>query len=150
MKERKRNKLKVVIDTNILISSAIVAEGKPNQVIKAWKEGSFFLMISDPILEEIQDVVKRERFINKYRLFPERIRGLIESLKIGAERIIQISQNLSVSSRDPKDDKLLACALGGNADYLATGDRDLLALNDSPKIGNLKIVSPKEFLELLP
>lgn len=150
MIKKKGTKPKTVIDTNILISSTIAPKGKPNQIIEAWKEGLFFLVISDQILKEVQDVAKRERLINKYRLFPERINRLIESLKVGAEKTIQISeQKQSVSSRDPKDNKLLACALGGKADFLVSGDEDLLVLNGNPKLGNLKIVSPKEFLEII-
>jgi hypothetical protein len=150
MIKKRGGKPKVVIDTNILISSTNASTGKPNQVIKAWKEGLFFLVTSDQILEELQDVAKREGLRNKYRLFPERIHGLSESLKMGADRIIPLSeQSLPISSRDAKDNKLLACALGGEADYLVTGDRDLLDLNSNPKIGNLKIVSPSDFLKIL-
>ena len=150
MIKKKESRPKVVIDTNIIISSTIVLEGQPNQVIKAWKKGLFFLMISDSILEEIEDVAKRKNLINKYKLFPERIHGLIESLKVGAERrMVMPEQALLVSSRDPKDNKLLACSLGGEADYLVTGDRDLLDLSSNPKIGSLKIVSPSDFLKIL-
>ena len=150
MIKKKGDKLKVVIDTNILISSTIVLEGKPNQVIQAWKKGLFFLVISDQILEELRDVAKRERLRNKYRLFPERIHVLTENLKIGVEKIVRLSeQRLSISSRDAKDNMLLACALGGEADYLVTGDRDLLELSSNPELGNLKIVSPNDFLKML-
>jgi len=150
MIKKKGEKLKVVIDTNILISSTITSKGKPNQVIKAWEKGLFLLVISDQILEELRDVAKRERLRNKYRLFPERIHVLAENLKIGVEKIVPLSeQRLSISSRDAKDNILLACSFGGEADYLVTGDRDLLDLSGNPKLGSLKIVSPKEFLETL-
>jgi len=146
MKEKRRNKLKVVIDTNILISSTIASKGKPNQVIQAWKKGLFFLVISDQILEELRDVAKKERLRNKYRLFPERIHVLAETLKIGAEKTVPLSeQRLSISSRDAKDNILLACASGGKADYLVTGDEDLLVLNGNSLLGNLKIVLLKHF-----
>jgi predicted nucleic acid-binding protein len=51
--------------------------------------------------------------------------------------------------RDPKDDMILAAAIGGNADFLVTGDADLLVLANDPKLGHLRIVSPSEFLSLL-
>ncbi|MEK6939252.1 MAG: putative toxin-antitoxin system toxin component, PIN family [Nanoarchaeota archaeon] len=78
------------------------------------------------------------------------MKELIENLEIGAEKKISISeQYLSISSRDPKDNKLLACAIGGDANYLVTGNRDLLELNGHPKIADLKIVSPHDFLKIL-
>lgn len=56
---------------------------------------------------------------------------------------------IPVKVRDPKDQKVLATALGGKADYLVTGDEDLLDLKRNPKLGKLKIVTVWEFLKLL-
>lgn len=55
-------------------------------------------------------------------------------------------EQLPIRSRDPKDNKLLACALSTNADYLITGDEDLLILNGNPALGALKILTAKDFL----
>lgn len=55
---------------------------------------------------------------------------------------------ISIKVRDPKDQEILATALGGKADYLVTGDEDLIVLKDSNKLGRLKIVGVKEFLKL--
>jgi predicted nucleic acid-binding protein len=51
--------------------------------------------------------------------------------------------------RDPNDEKVLAAALGNRAGYLVTGDEDLLALRDDPRIKGLRIVTAREFLETL-
>ena len=56
---------------------------------------------------------------------------------------------LPVHVRDPKDAKILALALGGNADYLVTGDDDLLVLNGDPRLGKLQIVTVHTFLTVL-
>jgi predicted nucleic acid-binding protein len=58
-------------------------------------------------------------------------------------------RRLPVHIRDPKDERVLAAALGGRADYLVTGDDDLLVLNGDPRIRTLKIVTVREFLDLL-
>ena len=58
-------------------------------------------------------------------------------------------KNLPIHSRDPKDDFLLSAALGGNADYLITGDEDLLILKDNPSLGKLRIITIKDFLEVV-
>lgn len=57
------------------------------------------------------------------------------------------AEHFALHSRDPKDDIFLACALAGQCDYLVTGDRDLLDLQGHPGLGQLRIVTPREFLE---
>lgn len=56
--------------------------------------------------------------------------------------------NLPVTVRDPEDGHILAAALGGEADYLVTGDEDLLVLNNTQLLGKLRIISVVEFLKL--
>ena len=56
---------------------------------------------------------------------------------------------LPVQVRDPKDEHVLAAALSGKADYLVTGDEDLLHLDGDPKLGNLQIITAREFVNLL-
>ena len=56
---------------------------------------------------------------------------------------------LPIHCRDPKDDPVLACALGGHADYIVTGDADLLELAGHPDLGALRILTPRVFLTLL-
>ena len=63
-----------------------------------------------------------------------------------AEPMLTITEEIPPVSRDPKDDYLLAYGLVGGADYLVTGDEDLLTLRD---VEGLKIVSPREFVTLL-
>jgi predicted nucleic acid-binding protein len=70
----------------------------------------------------------------------------VTSLREATERVTPLD-SLPLHSRDPKDDKLLALALGGNADYLITGDQDLLVLNDNPGLENLRIITAAVFLQ---
>ena len=70
----------------------------------------------------------------------------VTSLREATERVTPLD-SLPLHSRDPKDDKLLAVALGGNADYLITGDQDLLVLNDNPGLENLRIITAAVFLQ---
>lgn len=62
---------------------------------------------------------------------------------------VPLQRNLPVKVRDPKDEQVLATALGGKAEYLLTGDDDLLVLNGDSKLGRLQIVPGGVFLELL-
>ncbi len=62
---------------------------------------------------------------------------------------IEPTSTLPVPVRDPKDEHILASGLGGNADYLITGDEDLLVLRYDKRLGTLRIVTVTEFLPLL-
>jgi len=70
---------------------------------------------------------------------------LIETLAIQAPE----KRQLPVEVRDPKDEMILASALGGKADYLVTGDDDILVLQDDARLGKLQIVTARAFLNLL-
>lgn len=146
----KGNRLKVILDTNLLLSSIIIPKGNPNKAIQAWKKDLYILLVSPQSLEELEDVASRKKFLDKYSNFSQSSGELIDALKLGAEMITpSFKEDLPIHSRDPDDDYLLASALGGNADYLVTGDEDLLILNDNPDLGNLKIITVRELIELL-
>lgn len=144
------NKYRVVIDTNILISAIIVSGSTPDKLLKLWKDDRYSLIISEDLAQEVMDVCARPKFRNTYKLFSEKAVELNDNLKLSAELVIPIlEKELPIYSRDPKDDKLLACALGGRATHLITGDKDLLVLSGESKFNNLKICTAKEFLDLL-
>jgi len=132
--------MKVVIDTNIWISYLLggflqrIDEKIVSKEIKA--------VVSDEMLKELSEVLSRPRFRNIFTA--ERIKELFSLLDSYA---IVVSPSQKVSAcRDEKDNFLLEVALEGEADYLVTGDEDLLVLN---LFHNTKIVRPKDFEEIL-
>lgn len=140
---------RLVIDTNILISAIIVAGSKQDNLLKLWQDDYYSLIITQELIEEMIDVCSRAKFKEKYKLFSEKAAELIDNLKLSAELVIPIPEReLSIHCRDPKDDKLLACAIGGNATHLVTGDEDLLILRGNSKLGDLAICTTKAFLDL--
>lgn len=144
-----KNKVRVIVDTNLLLSAAITSNFLIDKLIASWQEDTFNLIISSEQLEEIKDVSKRKKFA-LYPKFPERIEELIKTLAFTAEIIKTVSENnLPLHSRDPEDDFLLGAALGGNADYLITGDKDLLVLKDNPALGKLRIITVKDFIAVV-
>ena len=146
----KVSKLKIVIDTNLLISAIITAQTNPDKVIQIWKKDIFILLVSQQLMSELEDVISKKKFLNYHAVFKERGEELIASLKAAAEAVDPLPvKKLPIHSRDPKDDYLLATAFGGKADYLVTGDEDLLILSSNPWLETLKIVSAKQFLSLL-
>lgn len=146
----KVSKLKVVIDTNLLISAIIVPQTNPDKIIQAWEKDIFILLISQQLMSELEDVISRKKFSNYHAEFKERGEELIASLKAAAETVYPLPvKRLPVHSRDSKDDYLLTTAFGGKADYLVTGDEDLLALTTKPGLGKLKIITAKQFLTVI-
>ena len=133
-------RLRFVFDTNVFISTVLVSNGKAQQAfIKADQNG--YYLLSAATLEELRDVLYREKF-DKYITDAERTRFLADLLEKSA--VIPITESITVC-RDPDDDKFLELAVSGNADYLVSGDDDLLALHPFRAI---PILRPAEFLNV--
>lgn len=132
---------KVVVDTNVWIS-VIFWGGKPRKVIEAWVDDEFRLVISSAIRRELyQTVAKKAKVLE---LFPE---YASEWLEVIDERSILVRPKEKVEiCRDPKDNMFLEAAVAGDADYLITGDDDLLVLET---FEGTKIVTPAKLLTLL-
>ena len=132
--------MKVVLDSNIFVSS-FFWKGNPRKVFDRVTNGVDELFITDEILDEITRVMSRKKFnlnINEIKDYV----NVIESYSI---KLICKSK-LKKISRDIDDDKILQCGLEGNVDFIITGDDDLLVLKNYE---NIKIVTPKEYLNLL-
>ena len=144
-----RNKLTAVLDTNLFIS-AIIKGGTPYKLLKAWQQDKFSIITSEDIFDEIVEVFKRPEIYQKYDINLEEVEELLEGVKLNAFFVTPLNINdLPIHCRDPKDDKLLSCGVAGKADYLITGDKDLLDLNENPVLKELKIITVREFLNIL-
>ena len=137
---------KVVLDANVIISAAF--GGKPLEAVgRALKEHDVF--ISESIMEEIDEVLKRlsKKLSTEQILYlQERVRQLFKI----AHRI-PVSTRLSLS-RDAKDDHYLSLCKEAQADFLITGDKDLLDLDEKTlrKSGiACRIINPNSFLEII-
>jgi putative PIN family toxin of toxin-antitoxin system len=133
-------KSRFVIDTNTLVSSVLISSSIPDRAVKSIRQLGIIL-ISIATLEELQEVMNRPKF-DKY------VAPLIRSEFIAQlaqqSELIDIKESV-IACRDPKDDKFLELAVNGNADYLITGDRDLLVLH---LFRNIPILTPAGFLEI--
>lgn len=137
--------LKAVLDTNLFISGLLSAKGNPAKILNRWKAGFFDLVISLPILKEIERVILYPK-INKRLNWTEVETS--EFLLGLAQFSIMVSEEskVDVIKEDPTDNKYLACAQEGQVDYIVTGDQHLLK---EGKYKGTKIITPKEFLEIL-
>lgn len=131
--------MRVILDTNTLVSALLIRQSIPRQAFdKAKQEG--ILLLSNATLEELDSVLNREKF-KKYITDAERIL-FVQTLK-NQSILLETTQSIS-ACRDPKDNKFLELAVTGGADYIISGDSDLLVLNP---FENIKIVTPRAFVQ---
>ena len=130
--------IKVVLDTNILIS-ALFWRGKPYEILKNGIEGKYILIASVEILEELID-----RLRNKFGFLDMELLMYIDIL-LSHFHVVQKITTVTIC-RDPRDNKILETALDGNAQFIVTGDPDLLVLK---QFQGIRILDPRGFLELL-
>lgn len=132
--------MRVVIDTNILVSAAIAGR-KPASVI-TWviNQPDYEWVVSEDILAEYQEVLSRRK-LKLTDVQKERWLNLIQ----GSTQLIDVSIEIDFP-RDKKDAKFIACALSANADFLITGDRDFTEVQS---LENTLIISVSMFAELI-
>lgn len=131
--------IRAVLDTNVLISS-IFWRGPPYKVVKAGLEGKYRPVISTPILEELADKLR-----GKFEVPEDKIGLLVDILLVNSE-VVEPSSEIDIVEDDPSDNKIIECAVDGNAGFVVTGDSDLLDLEDYE---GMKIVEPSRFLEII-
>ncbi len=136
-----------VVDTNLIVSGLILKRGRPYELVEALRRGAFHPVLSEPLRVQYGRVLVRPKFAQRYGITPEEVASFL-FLVDSSVRQIAPSRRLPVPVRDKNDEIVLATALG-RAEYLVTGDNDLLELRDDPRIGKLKIVTVREFLEAL-
>lgn len=131
--------MRVVADTNILIS-ALMFGGLPGTVLDLALVRAFELVTSPVLLEELD-----ERLLEKFKLTPDDaavIRAKLESVAF----LVEPHVALQVIPEDPDDDRVLECAVEGQADCIVSGDRHLVGLKEYQGI---PIYRAREFLELI-
>lgn len=138
--------LRVVVDTNVLVSALMKPASVPGRLLaRLVKDEAYELVLSAPILEELRRVVW-------YPSVRKRIKGSDDELDFRIAMIDTVSSPVEVKGavsgavRDPDDDAILATAVEGRADFVVTGDDDLLSLGQFDRI---RIVTPRAFLSLI-
>ena len=131
---------RVVLDTNILIS-ALGWDGNERKILKKCIQGDIQLIESLELLNELIKVLQRQKFnFISARKKAEFLKYLVE-----ISELVYPKERLNLIIEDPTDNKVLECALKGNANYIISGDLHLLNLEEFRKI---KIVNPTKFLKL--
>lgn len=131
--------IKAVLDTNVIIS-ALFWRGAPFIILKRAIKGDFLFLTSPAILKETQ-----EKLISKFKAPREKTEEYLKILIVNGEIIIP-KKKLKVVKADPSDNIIIECAAEGNANFIVSGDVHLKSLK---YYKDIKIVSPREFLEKL-
>jgi len=135
--------VRLILDTNVLLSAFIKVDSKPYKIIQAWLDNRFDLLSS---VEQLEEVTRVSRYPHVRRFIePAEVGWLVNRIRDRA-LIIEHLPKVDVSP-DPGDNFLLAMAEGGNADYLVTGDKaGVLAIR---KHGKTHIVTVSNMLATL-
>ena len=130
--------IRVVLDTNVLVSAHLQEEGLEATVFLLALSRRIILCVSEPVLAEYTGVLRRRKF----SLDPHRVTRSLEQIR-SAGRRVRPKHMLTVCP-DPEDNRFLECAEAGGADYLITGNKR----HFPPHWGKTKVVNAREFLEI--
>jgi putative PIN family toxin of toxin-antitoxin system len=131
--------MRVVIDTNILVSALIVPTGQPAAVIRMWLDGKFTLLTCATHVNELRATLQKPRIAELIK--PHKAGRLLNQVRKLAEDVDPLPR--VERSSDPDDDYLLALSEAGNADYLVTGDKSGLLELENHK--GATIISARDF-----
>jgi putative PIN family toxin of toxin-antitoxin system len=136
--------MRVVVDINVLVSAQIKPSSMIGSILKHLQADSYTLLYYPRLLDEFQQVCFRPHLLQRYHLKKNEITNTVHLMALRGQ-VITITTSVNVC-RDPDDNILLSLALDGHANYIVSGDKDLLVLNP---FQGIPIIPPAEFLELL-
>ena len=136
--------MRAVVDTNIFIRALIKPSGPVGPVLARLAAGDYVQVYSDPVLSLLVAKLALPRIRKKYSIDGSVIEATLAVIALRGELVVP-TRKLKVC-RDPKDDMLIEAAVAGNADYVVSGDQDLLVLK---KFEQVRFVTPRAFLEAL-
>jgi putative PIN family toxin of toxin-antitoxin system len=135
--------MRIVLDTNVLISALFKKESTSAQILDLWRQQTVELLVSSEGLAEIDRVLTYPKVQKRLVYNDGEVQKFLDLLR-RASIVIHPDPMTPVVKADPDDDKFVALALSGHAQYLISGDGHLL---DIGHVGELLIVTPRNFLE---
>jgi uncharacterized protein len=132
-------KLRVVADTNILLSS-VFWSGNPYKIIQKGIDQEILIFISQSILDELQRILSRD-----FNLEEQEIKDIIDAIMLFTH-FVKPQEKINAVKADEKDNIILECAVAAEADYIVSGDHHL---KDLIEFRGIKIVTAARLLELL-
>ena len=133
--------MRVVLDTNVLISALAYPASKPDQILSRVRRGEIDLFISPFILSEFDRVLRE-----KFRMSREEAQDRVNVIRSMAQ-LVEPAELIHVITAKDDDNRILECAAAAEADFLITGDKEHLLPLESFR--NIKVINPSDFLNLL-
>ncbi len=140
MGKKPKKIIRVVLDTNVLIS-ALLFKGKLSRIVALWQEGKILPILSRETFDELRTVLEYPKF----SLTAAEIKSLMEHEILPFFEVVQVSEHVRGECRDPGDDKFISCAISANAEFIVTGDKDLY---DLKKYQFVRIIHASDFIEM--
>jgi putative PIN family toxin of toxin-antitoxin system len=140
MGEKPKKIIRVVLDTNVLIS-ALLFKGELTRMVGLWQSGKMIPIISKETFDELRTVLEYPKF----SLSRAEIKSLIEQEVLPFFEVVNVSNYVKGACRDPGDDKFISCAISANADCIVTGDKDL---SDLKKYQSISILPASDFIKI--
>lgn len=142
--------MRAVIDTNVWVSALLNAAGPPAQILDALRDERFMVAISEPLLQELERVLARERLQRRLGVSPTTPAALVAFLRERGD-VAPVTGTVHLC-RDPDDDLVIETALNGQADVLVSRDDDLKGAPDLVAIlraQGVEVLTVRRFLARL-
>lgn len=130
--------IRVVLDTNVIVSGLLVSDGLPAAILDLALQGKVRVALSHPIFAEMERVLRRPRFDFE----PRKIGSFLALFKSRA-KLVSPTMTPDVCREDPSDNRFLECAEAAKAEFLITGNKSHFPL----RYRNTVVVNPAEFWE---
>jgi putative PIN family toxin of toxin-antitoxin system len=137
-----------VLDTNVVVSGVFTRTGPPFEILHLWHARRFTLILTERVNREYHRILSDAQKRRSHKLLGFDPTLFLHLLSVDAVWIDREIEPI-IRSRDPNDDPLLSAALNGEADFLVTGDIDLLELASDPRLGSIRIITPRAFVDEL-
>lgn len=138
--------MRITLDTNVLVSAFISKLGHPANLLGlCLTVEDVDLVLSQPILKEFEQVLKRDEVKERFSYTSQDIRNIVRTLR-DSSRMIAPKSHFRIIKEDPKDDVILSTAYDGKVDFIVSGDKHLLNLHT---FRGIKVVSPTEMIEVI-
>jgi putative PIN family toxin of toxin-antitoxin system len=137
--------MRVVIDTNVIISRFLSPHGTPALILALWEQGLFELVVSEAILAEYLRVLSYDRIRSRHGMSQDEIAQVVEGFRSFAV-LVEPSETITTITDDPSDNRFLEAAVAGSCDYIVSGDPHLLRVGE---YRGIQILQPAAFLVMI-
>jgi putative PIN family toxin of toxin-antitoxin system len=137
--------MRIVLDANVVASGLLSGKGPPGRILAYWQADRFDVVVSEPVLQEIDHILRHPRIQQQYHL-PETDIGRFMVMLRRHAIVAKPVEALRVIERDDGDNRYLECARAGDASIIVSRDRHLLELG---KYEDIQVLYPAGFVALL-